>query len=275
MTHLFEKVRSMLGRRSDDGIDASPFYRRFRPRINPQIIDVCTVVSHRFRYVYFRVGKAANSTVVASLLLAEDGVLVTDLGALQPIKDHHWARPSSCSVRQLRALTENYFKFTFVRDPYTRVLAAYLDKIQRNELGKGDAVNTFLGRRAGEDVSFEQFIMYLEGGAIDGNTHWSRQVDLIPMPVSALDFVGKVETLGLDLQLVLTRIFEKQVAPCSVRMHATGATRDHPLWNASLRRRVYKLYEQDFLAFGYREADVCCPVARSIPVRENGRDREP
>ena len=252
MTSLVKNLLFVLARRGERRIQWSPFYRRFRPRIDVAMIDGRTVISHAFRYAYFRVPKAANSTIVASLLFSETGTRISDLNELQVIKDRRWPHASDLTARQLRALLKTYFKFTFVRDPYTRVLAAFLDKIQRNENEKRNAVNKFLGRPNGADVSFEQFLAYLENGGIDHNAHWARQVDLIPVPILALDFIGKMESLSLDLPHVLTRIFGRRIDACSVTSHSTQATRGHAYWTPDLRGRVYKIYEPDFAAFGYQ-----------------------
>ncbi len=248
-----EKMLSAWFPRKDGPICKSPFFRRFRPRIDPESIDSRSRVSHEFRYVYFRVPKAANSTVVASLWFAETGTLVTDLDELQVLRDQRWPHVSMLDRRQLHSLVHSYMKFTFVRDPYTRVLAAYLDKIRRNEWGVADEVNAALGRSLGSTVSLDQFLAYLEAGGLGRNAHWARQVDLIPLPVAALDFVGKVETLDRDLPQAVKRILGKQIAFCSLRPHVTGATRDHPSWSRELRRRAFKVYEEDFAVFNYRK----------------------
>ena len=229
----------------------APFYRRHPSVLAPELVDRLSAISHNYKFAYFRVFKAANSTAVASLYFGETGTSVTDLGSLQTIKDSYYAKASTLSLRQVQELERSYLKFTVVRDPYTRILAAYLNKVLPNEKGKRDIVNRGLGRRADAEVNFSAFLSYLEQGGILENAHWCRQADMIPYRLDGLDVIARIESLDRDLAMILERIFRGKRRLISVRVHATGATREHLLLNESSRARIFALYEADFESLGY------------------------
>jgi dermatan 4-sulfotransferase 1 len=228
-----------------------PFYQIYPPPLTIELLDILGLVNHKYQFVYFRIFKAANSTIVASLYNAETLQAITSLSELQKIKDHYYERPSTLSLDQVNKIQKDYFKFTFVRNPYTRVLAAYLDKIVSNEAGKRDMVAKFLNKPANSEISFNDFLDYLENGGIDHNAHWARQMDLLSIPIAELNFIGKTENLTEHLNYVLSIIFETNQTIVSVCEHATSATRSIRELDKVTKARICKLYEVDFEHFDY------------------------
>lgn len=72
---------------------------------------------------------------------------------------------------------EGYHHYSFVRNPYDRLVSCYYNKIVGNhwESFKGYFSNSFKGMRP----SFEEFVNFLENGGILKNEHWIPQVILI------------------------------------------------------------------------------------------------
>lgn len=230
----------------------APFFQCLRPMLSPEILDRTATLSLSHRFLYFRIFKAANSTVVSNLFAAETGKVVQDLLSLQNIKDTHYDRLSSVDMKTVRMIAGRFFKFTVVRDPYTRVLSAYLDKIRCNENGKAIAVAQHLRLPLHKAPTFSDFIDYLERGGLRKNAHWCRQVDLIPYPIKMLDHIAKMESLEMELPAILNAIFCSRINMITaVRSHATDSRREHPLLNVAVRKRIYDLYRADFRQFGY------------------------
>lgn len=216
-----------------------------------------SAVSHANRYVYVRVPKAANSTVSKTLawlsypdrrnVISEDeeGHAAKRLFSRYP---WHWRTPEALG---------DYFTFVFVRDPFSRVLSAYLDKIAK----PGDRLAyRFVAKALGKpltDVSFADFVAFLESGGLHGNIHWAPQVDICPLPLDRIDLIGKVETIDSDLNRIGREVFG--VSEVTTQQRQTGRTnstdRMAAFYDADLTARVATLYRRDLEAFGY-DADL-------------------
>ena len=227
-------------------ITRSPFFRAYPLRTKGMDINVNlrTAVDRQRGFIYFRIPKAANSTVMVNLL---EGELV---GPSKNAK-RAYARVSSLSKEEVSKLTDRFFLFTVVRDPYSRVASAYLDKIVR---GKRSAkVCEKLSSLDGGDISFTDFCRYLQSGGVDGDPHWYRQVDLIPCGYDRLHFIGHLESLNTDLKHILQEIGSKPLEDNkSWDHHRTGAkSRLKELYTQECIDLVSSVYEEDFAAFGY------------------------
>lgn len=228
-----------------------PYYL-VRPRLwrEPlRAIDARSAVSRQWRYVYLRVPKAANTTVLRALLerFPEPGLDPENLDR---------AKVRAAHFRNLRAreLAEvaRYFTFTVVRDPYVRVLSAYLDKFRpgNKHLGR---FRERVERMDGGQVSFRGFCRYLAAGGEAEDAHWMRQTRLVGL-ADRLDFVGRVESLATDLPAAMARIGDAGVG-AEIRRAGpppTGASsRLDEHYDAECRGIVAEVYAADFARFGY------------------------
>jgi dermatan 4-sulfotransferase 1 len=232
--------------------DQAAFYREYPPRLALNIVDPRIVISHKWKYAYARIPKAANSTIVATLHAAETGC--SEISDIDRTK-REFINPSQLDPDQLNELESSYFKFTFVRNPYTRLLSAYLDKILAEQRTGGRhrrKAAAFLGRPVEADISFSDFVDYLEfGGGVHTNGHWARQIDMLVMPPGKFDYVGKFEDLEQGLGEATRRIFGARKEINTYAPHATSASSQIALLDGSLRRRIARIYEEDFEAFHY------------------------
>lgn len=203
-----------------------------------------TAVDRQRGFIYFRIPKAANSTVMVNLL---NGELV---GPSKNAK-RAFERVSSLSKEEVSTLTDRFFLFTVVRNPYSRVASAYLDKIVR---GKRSAkVRATLPPQDGGGIRFTDFCQYLKSGGVDQDPHWYRQVDLIPCGYDKLHFIGHVESLNNDLAHILREIGGKPAEDSrSWEPHRTGADSQlKALYTQECIDAVSSVYADDFAAFGY------------------------
>jgi hypothetical protein len=235
-----------MGILSNWQVPRAPFFRAYPPRVNGTEIDINirTVVDRKRRFVYFRIPKAANSTVMVNLLENE-------LEGPSKNAKRVFDRVSSLKQKEVAELAERFFLFTVVRNPYTRITSAYLDKVVR---GKRSAkVYKKLSLQASDTISFPQFCQYLQAGGVNDDPHWYRQVDLIPCGHQMLNFVGRVETLRDDLNYILKRIGSTTANGLTTwDHHRTGAnSRLKELFTPECIEIVRFVYEQDFAAFGY------------------------
>ncbi|XP_076581735.1 carbohydrate sulfotransferase 12-like [Chaetodon auriga] len=181
---------------------------------------------------------------------------------------------------EIKAKLKHYTKFMFVRDPFVRLISAYRDKFQKpNKFFKSyaDSILRLYGNtrrsyyaadkrkataeESQKQPSFYNFIQYL----IDPQTerrrpyepHW-RQMNRLCYPCSIqYDFIGYQETLQEDAEQ-LFKILKLQddvkIPPSYENVTSSGSVED---WFKTVpleaRRKLYKIYERDFMLFGYEK----------------------
>jgi hypothetical protein len=228
-----------------------PYYL-VRPRLwgeeRLRMIDDRTVVSHRWRYVYVRVPKSANSTVITALFrrFPEPGLDPADLDRAK-VRSTHFRNLGVGDLFRIRG----YFFFSVVRNPYGRVLSAFLDKFRA-----GDKHLANYGERVaahdGGQVSFRAFCRYLADGGEAENAHWMRQSRILGL-ADRMDHVGRLETLEADLEAIFARI--GGAAPDAVPRVGPPATaaskRLAEYYDAECAALVEQVYRDDFTRFGY------------------------
>lgn len=147
------------------------------------------------------------------------------------------------------------FKFCFVRDPYSRTLSAWRDKIARGDSRQRRDLLKQMGedQDSGREIPFEAFLEVLEGQwPKQMNPHWRVQADQTMQGVIAYDFIGRFERFAEDFTEVLQRIGgEREIE--TVRPHSTGSggSLDAEMTDRA-RRMIQKIFERDFEMFGYR-----------------------
>lgn len=215
-----------------------PFYRRypFNSKASIRSADDRGMVDLELGFFCNRIPKAANSTVVTNLARLKFG---KDVPSKQAKK--MFLTPGRLSRAEVESF-DSLFKFTVVREPFSRTLSAYLDKIERRAL------------RAGKQSSFSDFLSALEKERyLFSNAHWAPQSALMLIPVEQFDYIGKVENLSADLAFIKQRIRPDIAEPVtSMKANATGA-KDKLIeyYSPELIQKVRDLYRQDFEAFGY------------------------
>lgn len=219
-----------------------PFYRTYpyRSPVPLSKADARGAIDHGLQVFYNRVPKAANSTIVHMLDLVRSG------GSAEEGKAKgRFTRPSELSSAQIASL-DGYFKFTFVRNPYSRVLSAYLSKIVTKRI-----FPRTLSAMSNEPT-FTEFCHYLAGGGLHGNIHWAPQTSFVLLPVESFDFIGKVETIESDLSHALSSIGHNgqiQVPRIGPRTQANDQLSGY--YCEESRALIAELYAMDFSAFGY------------------------
>ena len=112
---------------------------------------------------------------------------------------------------------KTYFKFTFVREPFERILSAYKDKFvyprfppKKLQL-HGRAILRTVRPNASQgaldkldDITFREFIEYLVTKGSNKSTpvmdwHWDNYVNICGMCAIDYDFIGHYETFDQDL----------------------------------------------------------------------------
>ncbi|HDS05874.1 MAG TPA: hypothetical protein ENN95_02410, partial [Deltaproteobacteria bacterium] len=126
-------------------LSRAPYYKKYPPKLKIESIDKRAMISERFKFAYYRIPKAANSTVIATLHCCEYGEVADSL-KMKELKTHTYIKPSQLNRKKADVLLDDYFKFTVVRNPYARFLSAYLNKIAKGKPGKKALVADYLNR---------------------------------------------------------------------------------------------------------------------------------
>lgn len=236
--------------------------RGYRPNAH---IDVLP----QHRLIYVCVPKSA-STSVKALLAMLNGRRSVAARKLHNRRHTGLQTPARIGISSFYRLatSPDTLRFTFVRNPYARLVSAWADKFQNKPLVPGDAfIETYLAWRgivdpslpAGADatLSFAQFVHFAAATAerrVDA--HWQLQDDLISMPGIALDFVGRAERFHTDVERVLDHVGIAAATRPAVLRHFNASK--HKPWisyyTSELANCVYRAYERDFDRLGYARA---------------------
>jgi Sulfotransferase family len=232
---------------------------RFSPSVAMSEFIYSVNISLAHRYVYVETPKAGCSTLKSLLIRAE---LDQDFQFMDDEHVHRRDRSPLLNPRQVGDFAEfmqqSLFKFCFVRDPYSRLLSNYLDKIA-NPAARRDRMFQQIARQLGIDaetgqVTFSQFVEAVAQQPVEVmDPHWRTQYYQTFQQSFRYDFTGRFETFAADLRLVCDRIgvdFDRWYRREAV--HATNASaRIDEFYTEELRELVYSKYRIDFEHFGY------------------------
>lgn len=252
MKKLGVNIKSFFGVKRDLlDFESAPIFNRYPTNAPSRQVNSRMYLCKESKFLYFRIPKAANSFMLGNLLI-HDKIHLLSLVEVDKLKEKN----STChllSDLELDIVLRSYFKFSIVRNPYSRFLSVFLDKVVR-EKKQIQKVMKRLQLLTNEKVSLDYFLSYLEmPGALMDDPHWARQSDLIPIPNERLDFVGRFENIEHDASFILKEIFGKSDLRVLANEHATQAdSQVDSMLSADAKKRIYSLYSLDFERFEYR-----------------------
>ena len=201
-------------------------------------------------FCYFRIPKAANSTIIRTLATHLWNDDVSDVGIVelkQRFSNFHLVADLAPED-----LLESNFCWTFVRNPFGRVLSAYFSKIKSAKFLKryyADQSELLDG------ISFSDYLRVLRDEEIRLNPHWAPQMDLLPVSPDRLHVVGRVESIDTDLPPIIERLtgrFDKIQDHVPGRRGTSDLLKEH--YGEEDRRIVRDYYARDFEVL-YPDAD--------------------
>lgn len=216
-------------------------------------------ISMKHRYAFHTVGKAANSTV--KFLLYKEEIKGTKIRmpsvhqrAMSPL-----ISPYQLSDEDLERVLfgDEFFRFTFVRNPFSRLLSCYLDRIANGGTRPYRELLMAMGKEADYSPSFEEFINTIcEQTAFKQNNHWRVQYDDTLSNVIDYHAVGKQEDFQSDFTKIFDRIFGEAPVKGSLSTNASPSKTSaneklDKFWTDELRERVRDVFAADFRSFNY------------------------
>jgi hypothetical protein len=175
-------------------------------------------------FVWYRVAKVGSRSLVEAL----------HLSGVRFVADHPYG------IVVPAVLIKDFFTFTFVRDPRTRLVSAWQDKIVRsNAFGLPSDVHSEL-----QDFGrFVDWVATQDLRRCDG--HLRLQVASVDL--DHVDFVGRLESFQRDFEQIRSQL---GLRPVDVP-HKNATRAAHDAYTPQLLHRVENLYREDLEAFGY------------------------
>lgn len=211
-------------------------------------------ISQKFSYFYLTNPKVASTTILTVLQTAErDGApphhRIEDRAA-SPLLSFRTAPLSADAV-----LTgDRFFKFTYVRNPYTRILSCYLDKMVQVEHERVRLLPN-LGFATDYQPTFIEFLDAIYAQPDESrDAHWMSQARLTGIGKIDYDFIGRYETFGSSFPKLLDRlgIDSGLFVPQTKALHATdAASRIEKYIGEEERKLILAIYRADFRMLAY------------------------
>lgn len=246
--------------------------------------------------VYRVVPKCACSTIGQIMYYSDHGVYFD--GDIHDATGgmHKWAMENSQALITRRVKEQSIYTFTCVRNPYTRILSSFFDKIcgiQRNGKRYRGNLVPLLIQKYGIEVgspeddfdfdqikSFRRFLLFARDTIrwrrpMDPDIHWSAMsghVSTFIVNGGRYDNIFWTESFNDGMQSVLDAV-ESKVAvdlnkvPRFNESEGHGPKRAHPVeayFDDLSMHLVYEIYKSDFLMFKYDAED----PSNKMPIGE-------
>lgn len=256
------------------------------------------IVSHKLRVVYIPVFKAGTTSMMWLLAYLENNAPVLAHSSSPPHVLQHvlhdmstpaWRGRSACHMRDdaiVATLSDpSYLKFTFVRNPYSRLVSAYVDKVATPILQSVEyqrqmyalyGTNVTLRTAANQTrPSFHEYVRAIANvlasprtNAADGfennlsrrDVHWRPQSDLAHPDLIHIDFVGSFDHLNKDREVLLEWMYRhtgrRMSSTMRLKLHSSDPAAKVRLMqllkdDQKLRLDIQHMYREDFDRFRF------------------------
>jgi hypothetical protein len=229
------------------------------------------IVDDNHKLIYCYVPKAACTSWKKVMLVLAGHVQSVHVGkARAPHTRSHHKMMSDLSESERKKRLRTYTKFMVYREPFSRLLSAYIDKFtDDNELRKkyGPRIIAMYRENPSKqslrsgNVNFVEFIRFVVYRAesissFNINEHWQSQVSLCQPCVVDYDYYSEMQTVGQDAEAILQSIGAESVEfPQShVTKSSINMTQFYSDIDPRLIRKYVKLFKKDFDIFGYSKS---------------------
>ena len=166
-------------------------------------------------------------------------------------KDH--VRPSFLGIKEY---WEDYFTFTFVRNPYDRLVSSYFFDHLRSEQGRNineGNIRKEIVRFDKTPAGFGNFIKEFMPIDFNKNRKYISMSNILEN--YSLDFIGKLENLDEDIRKAYHLIHSRPIPKVPTKKQNTSPRKNYQFYykDDKIKKMVYDYYYQDFIQFGYEE----------------------
>ena len=224
-------------------------------------IDRFFHISLKNKYVFAQTPKVASSTLKSSLTKLEitgTRINASEIGLHPTIVQSAHVKPYQLPEQTLSKIFfgKSFFRFCFVRHPYSRVLSAYLDKIVRNEPA-GARFRKEMGVAEDYEVSYETFLLNLKDQRSCSDSwdpHWRPQFSLLRPDEIKYHLIGKLERFDADFENLDKHLGGKLGAYQRQSPHRTDANSVVERYMTKKNRKIIdEIYQIDFEMFDYND----------------------
>jgi Sulfotransferase family len=242
-------------------------FRAFYQAMPKSEFEYSIHISERNSYIYVETPKVACSSIKATLQAIEAQTAgleppSRDMAAIHNKKLSPLLSPSDVGLERFGEMLNDrrVFKFCFVRNPYTRVLSAFLSKMSWKDGKYRQTIAAILNRAINDEIDFEAFLTALDRQSVyEMDPHWRIQTEQLFWGQVQYDYVGRFENFDRDWQHVLDRIgvplpqeeVRSEAAPMRGRKTSASDRLKKFYSSDSVLQLVQRIYQRDFETFEY------------------------
>lgn len=209
-------------------LEGKPIIREivlFARKIN-KINEQHVLISHKYKAIYFPINKVANTSLKESL--GKDFKII--------------------KINNLKKINlKGYFKFTFVRNPYDRIVSCYTDKI------KWPAESDVIASRPmklWEDMTFKEFVRAVKTISDESADFHFRSQHRFTRRYK-MNFIGRFENLKKDYLKICGEIGIKTSQKLPHRRKSSRKKDYREYYDEETKKLVQERYKKDIELFGY------------------------
>ncbi|MEL6488829.1 MAG: sulfotransferase family 2 domain-containing protein [Cyanobacteria bacterium J06621_3] len=230
------------------------------------------IISNSQKYIFIHIQKTAGTSVMEALgrnLKWNDIEIGTDPEVHKFYREKYNLGKHSLAkeVKQVlgKEVWDNYFKFTFVRHPYSRAVSlyTYVQRMARAKYAKNrfpfykrkdnSPFWSWLMTQAFLDSkNFSEFIRhekFLNDFGAQSQSHWIFNKE----EETLVDFIGKYENINIDFNKILHKIDSAANKPSLKQINISTGKKEPEFYFKGEKdyKHLEKIYEQDFRVFDY------------------------
>jgi hypothetical protein len=225
------------------------------------LLDYHCNVSEKHSYLHMENPKVASTSTLSVLQRQENHLIAAKMTNPHARDESPLSRISSFSEdRQKHFLVDpDVYRFAFVRNPFSRLLSAYLSKIAKPLAPKAEILAIINGTSVSDvtdltqSVDFPTFVdVVCAQEQLVLNPHWNLQI--LQLICEKIDYqkIGKFENIEADFAEICTHIFTRKPPELTLSANWTGSTgKVFDYYDEGLIDKVYKKFYDDFHAFDY------------------------
>lgn len=188
---------------------------------------------------YLRLAKCACTSIISSLINEE---LNTPL--------HDFVEEKYKIIGNIPQ-NDYIFKFTYVRNPFERLVSCYVDKIENKEKGNPFKKYNYCMGILNEIQNFDEFVKCIVRIPVSwADRHFKSQYSYIYENGEKLvDYIGKVEDLTESYKFIQEKYGLKKIG----NMNKSKKKDWKIYYTEETAKLVYEYYKEDILTFGYEQ----------------------
>jgi hypothetical protein len=193
------------------------------------------MISHDYKFIFLHIPKTAGLSIIKIL------------DKYNPDEIYYYSHPRIRKYNKVKNKNLNYFVFTFVRNPFSRILSAF------NYLKNG-GVNIqdrrIRNRYKLDEIDFKTFVKNNIKNDSINTDHFKPQLHYLDYDVKKINFIGKFENLHEDFNTICDKIgIPRQELP-----HKNKSKHKHytEYYDDETREIVAEKYAMDIEYFDYR-----------------------